>query len=117
MLFQTPAQIESVKTLADGTVKLSVETQELTPENMAQLFGLARKLGWFVFKETEVKDEDIPTESIEFKDTKTLDERLNAVLFAYHMQKTNDSKTFHNFKRDLYETLIQRYKDKLDEIK
>jgi len=117
MLFQTPAQIESIRTLADGTVKLSVETQELSPENMAQLFSLARKLGWFVFKESEIKEEDIPLEKVEFKEDKTLDERLNAILFAYHMTKTNDSKTFHTFKRDVYEVLIQRYKNKLDEIK
>lgn len=116
-LFQTPATIESVKSLVDGTVKLSVETQELSPENMAKLFGLARKLGWFVFKESEIQESDLPTEPVEFKDGKTLDERLNGVLFAYHMQKTNDSKTFHSFRRDVYEVLIQRYREKLSELK
>lgn len=117
MLFQTPATIESIRTLADGTVKLSVETQELSPDNMSRLFTLARKLGWFVFKESEIKDNEVPAEPVEFKDGKTLDERLNAVLFAYHMAKTNDSKTFHSFKRDVYEVLIERYKQKLDELK
>lgn len=115
-MFQTPATIESVRTLADGTIKLSVETQELTPENTALLFGMARKLGWFVFKETEVKEEDIPTDKIEFKDDMTLDEHLGKVLYAYHMKKTNDGKTFHTFKRQVYEAIIEKYKNKLSEM-
>ncbi len=116
-MFQTPATIESAKTLADKTIKLSVVTQELTPENTALLFGLVHKLGWFVFKESDVKEEDIPTGPVEFKDDLTLDERFNKVLYAYHMGKTNDGKSFHKFKREVYEHLIEIYKEKLSEIK
>jgi len=111
------AIIEGVSTLAEGGLKLNVHTQELNEDGVAKLMKLSKKYVWAVFKEQPILEEEVPTESATFSDELTLDERFNKVLFAYHMAKTNDAKTFHSFKRDVYETLITRYKDKLSEIK
>lgn len=116
-MIQVPATISKVSSMADGGLSLLVHTQELHPESEAEVMRLKRKLGWFVFAETTIAETDIPTEKLEFKDDETLDERLNKVLFAYHMGKTNDSKSYHTFKRKVYETLIERYKNLLSELK
>lgn len=103
--------------MADGGLRLVVDTQELVAEDKAEVMGLHNKLGWFVFSEAQIQEEDIPTDPIEVDDQKTLHERLDGVLYAYHLTKTNDAKSFHTFKREVYETIIQRYKDKLSELK
>jgi hypothetical protein len=117
-MLRIPATINSVRTLSDGGLKLDVVTQELAPEDEAVVMQLKRQLGHFVFAVTEsIQAEDIPIGPVEFKDDLTLDERLNKVLFAYHMAKTNNGKTFHSFKREVYERMIELYKEKLGEIK
>lgn len=116
-MIRIPATIQSVRTLADGGLKLDVVTQELDYKDETEIMQLKRQLGYFVFSVTErIEPEHIPTEPIEFKEDKTLDERLNAVLYAYHMKKTNDSKSFHTFKREVYEKAIEQYKNRLDEL-
>jgi hypothetical protein len=115
-MIQAPSTIAKVSTLADSTLRCVVDFQELSPESEAEIFRLRNKLGWFLFAEAPIKQEDIPTEPIEFSEDKTLDERLNAVLYAYHMKKTNDAKTFHTFRRNVYESIIEKYKDKLSEM-
>lgn len=116
-MLKIPATISQVKTLADGGLTLRVDTQELDPTDEATVMQLKRKLGWMVFAVTEnIIESDIPTEVIEFKDDKPLDERLNAVLFAYWMKKTNNAKDFHTFKRTVYEGAIEKYKEKLSEL-
>ncbi len=117
-MLRVPAIIQSIRTLADGGIKLDVVTQELVPEDEAEVLRLKRQIGTFVFAVDEsIKEEDIPTGPVEFKDDLTLDERFNKVLYAYHMAKTNDGKSFHTFKREVYERMIELYKEKLSEIK
>ena len=41
-LFQVPSFIQKISTLADGGNKLTVVTQELAPEEAANLFNLRR---------------------------------------------------------------------------
>lgn len=116
-MLRVPATIEKVQTLADGGLKLDLVTQELDPKDEAELMQLKRQLGYFVFAVTEsITESDIPTDPIEFTDETTLDQRLNGVLYAYHMKKTNNSKTFHTFKRSVYEAILEKYKNKLSEM-
>ena len=84
-LFQAPAQIEGISTMKDRTLKLKMYiSQELSPEEKARLFDLEQKEGWFVFKENEIKIEDIVIPEIEpeFKDEKSPAKRLRDVLFV-----------------------------------
>lgn len=117
-MLKVVSQIEKFESRADNTWKLIVGTQELDENHVAELAMLKGKLGTFVFAvDQTIKEEDIPTGPVEFKDDLTLDERFNKVLYAYHMTKTNDGKSFHKFKREVYEHLIEIYKEKLSEIK
>lgn len=117
-MLKVPSTISKIVTLADNTVRLQVDCQELASENEAEIFKLRNQLGYFVFATTEeITEESLPKEPVEFKDDLTLDERFNKVLYAYHMAKTNDGKSFHKFKREVYERMIELYKEKLSEIK
>lgn len=113
MLFQTPSLIQKIQTLVDGGVKLSVITQELSAEEMAKLFELKGKAGWFLFKENPIKEEevvDLPEIKPEFVGEKTPSQRLRAVIFV-HWENTRPTKTFEEFYRKEMERIINRYKE------
>ena len=110
-IFQAQAQIQSVQTLTDGSIKLSVVTQELRPEDLTQLFRLRGKLGWFLMKETEIKSEEIPTEEITLEGRyKTPSQELRSVLFIYWREKTDQSTDFDTV---WYPSQMRKFKDKV----
>jgi hypothetical protein len=113
-IFQVPAAIKGIRTLADNTIRLQIDCQELPPDQMTALFELRNKLGWFVFKENEVQPDDIPTEQAkEFKSDKSLSERLRNVLYCYWDQCTKKSEDFETWRRRQMERKIQEIKDQL----
>lgn len=114
-LFQTPATIQSVRTLVDGGNKLDIITRELNPEEMTELFRLKGKEGWFVFKENAVEMEDIqnlPDVKVEKAD-KSPSERLRAVLYLLWKQ-TDQIKTSDEFYIYYMGKLIDSIKEKLN---
>lgn len=54
-----PATISKVTTMADKSVRVQVDTQEITPDDRAYIFGLHDKLGYFVFAEQPLKELDL----------------------------------------------------------
>jgi hypothetical protein len=114
-LFQAPATVMGVRTLADRTVKLDVAVQELPAEEMAMLFGLTHKLGWVLFKETEIAEADIPTIKLDqvMGETKSPGQRLHNVLFVYWRDNTGQKEPFEVFYRWEMDRVIQRYKEAL----
>lgn len=98
MIFQTPATIQSVRTLVDGGNKLDVITRELNPEEMTELFKLKGKEGWFVFKGNEVDDEDLknlPDIKDEFS-KKTPSQRQRNIIYKL-WELTDRKKTFNEY--------------------
>src|SRR5690242_18747549 len=95
--FTAPAQINSVKTLTDGTVKLDVAiAKELPADEMAVLFE-SRKLGvgWFLFSPNEISEAAIPKEQAEASfEGKTPSQRLYNVLYVRWRELTNRTKPF-----------------------
>jgi len=115
MLFQTPAQIQTISTLVDGGNKLSIFTQELSPEEMTKLFSLRKKLGWFVFKEEAIEKEDLLnlTEiKKEFKGEKRPAERLRNTLYIFWEQNGSQG-SFDDFYKSKIEEIILKVKEKL----
>lgn len=109
-MFQVPSYIQGLRTLADNTIRLTVDCQELSPEECAQIFMLKGKQGWFVFKENEIKAEDIPDTNVEFKGDKTPSQRLRNCLYVYWKEQTSQTEDFNTF----YTKWIEK---KLEEIK
>lgn len=115
MIFQIPAKITKVQTLADGSLGISVTTlYEVTPEDAATLLTLKQNPGWMAFKEQEVSDKELPDEPVQDKADKTPSQRLRAVLFVVWKETTNQTTPFNRFYEDTLETIIAKYKEKLN---
>lgn len=105
--------------MADGGLRLQVDSQELTASDKAELMSLHQQVGWFLFSPNAIQVEDIPTEPVE-TDQKTPSQRLRAVLYVY-WEKVNGSVKYkdHNFDvfyKEQLEKLIEHFKQKIDEL-
>jgi hypothetical protein len=112
-----PAQLESVGTRKDKTLKLTFGTNELTPSQAAELFGTANQFGYLAFKDESFKREELDAvESLksELEDTlKKPSQRLRGVLFRLFEQDNDGFKTFSKYYDSRMEQLINHYKGKL----
>lgn len=104
MKLQTPAYINSIRSLADKTLRLTVDCQELPPEQSSLLFSLLQKYGYFLFKETEFNEEDllnIPEIQTEFRNDKSPSQRLRNILYrvweAKFKSQFTDFETFYKW--------------------
>jgi len=117
-IFQVPATIETISTLKDKTIKLGVYVGlELGADEMAKIFSLNQKEGWFVFSENTITETDIPKEEVEFKEGKTPSERLRAVYYRQWeklSQKEKDKYPFTIFYNTKMERIIEDEKGKID---
>ncbi len=113
MKVQAPALVSKVATMADGSIKLTVETPELPPTEMATLFELRQAQGWFLFSENTLSDVDIPTEQAGVGDGKTPSQRLRAVLYVLWEQQGRKG-DFEHYYRIAMEREINKVKDRID---
>lgn len=85
-----PAYVSKVTTLQDGSLRLVVDTREMPPEQMTELFALKGREGWMFLKEQPINIEDtvvdLPEVHVE-RYEKTPSQRLRAVLFLVHKQE------------------------------
>jgi hypothetical protein len=98
-MLKVPSMISKISTMADGSIRLVVDTQELKASDKAELMGLHQKIGWLVFSETRIQKADIPTESIEFQNQKSLSERLRNTLWVLHQKKNGQPEDFETFRQ------------------
>jgi len=102
--------------MKDNTWRLQVDTQEMPPEQEAELMKIKNLQGWFLFKETEITLEDIPEDDApEFEGEKSLSKRYRDVLYVFWKQKVEHTgKNFQQFRKEFMEKKIQDVKDNLD---
>ncbi len=113
---QIQSTIESISTRRDRTLKIVLGTQELSEEQNAELFKLANKIGWFVFKESEITEKDLDLPNIEFSD-KTPSKRMRNVIYRLWEKETESGQVkveFEEFYNKKMEQLITFIKAKLD---
>ena len=96
----------------DGSAGLRFATQELSPEEFADLKKALNNFGWLLFQENSFKLDDLPKEEAEEKN-KTPSKRLRAVLHVLWQQEGKPGE-FESFYRDRMEKLIDWVKGKLD---
>lgn len=114
-MLKIPAEISRVQTMADGGLRLFVDTQELGPEDKGLVMGLHKKLGWFLFAETGITQEDVidlPDIKVD-KGEKTPAQRLRAVLYLL-WKKQGEKGSSDDFYRKYLEKVIQKLKEQLD---
>ena len=113
-MFQLPATIDGVRTLKDGGLRMTVDTNELSTEEMAEVFTLKEKFVWLAIAETDIKEDElnVPEVMTEFKNEKTPSQRLRNVIYVY-WEQNKPTKTFDEFYRQKMEQIISFIKDKL----
>ena len=113
-MFQVPSQIESIATRVDGSIKLVIGTQELPPEQAAEVFNLKGKQGWFVFSENTISEQEVPDEQApEFSTDKTPSQRLRSNLYVYWEKNTKKTKSFNTFYNEWVEKKIKEIQEQL----
>lgn len=121
-IFVTRVIIDSIRTLKDNTVKLTVVmSQELRADAMALLFGLANKEAFIAIKENDIKKSDLeglklPDAQVEVSE-KTPSQRQRAILYLLWKQqggREGTGKSSDQFYRDNMEVIINHLKAKLD---
>lgn len=113
---QLPVIVTSLATKVDGSIKISMETRELSGEDSAKLFELRGSEGWALFSPNEIKEEDVklPQEKADpAVGTKTPSQRLRGVLFRVWQQKGGTT-DFESYYRITLESLIEKYKERLE---
>jgi len=121
-ILQVPSAISKFQTMVDGGCKLSVETRELNPEDMATLAKLTNKEGWLIFKENKIAITEIPEEEApEFEGQKTQGQRERDVAFVWFTHKDNknggSADQFNQWWTNYKEKKINYFKNKIDELK
>ena len=116
--FQLPAGLEGYRSLKDRTLKLTFETGEMSPEQMANIHFSLNKIGWLAFSPdpfaTHELDE-IDKMKVEFDDTgKPPSQRMRAVLYRLWEQSPEGYKVFNDFYMMQMERIIIHFKNKLD---
>lgn len=116
-MFQVPAIIKKVETMADGGLRLKVDTNEISGQEGAQVLALKDKFGFFLFKESEIQESDIPELPLpEFKEEKSPSKRLHDVMYIYFKKKHGTDIGFRQFYEDSINQIADRYKEKIDQI-
>lgn len=119
-LLVIPAQLEGYRSLKDRSVKLSFETGEPSPEQMASIQSALMKAGYLAFQSDPFTDEQrdaLKDIKVDYEDTeKTPSKRLRAVLFVMWKQNDQGYEIFNDFYIHYMEKFINHIKAKLDPI-
>lgn len=116
-LFQAPAQIMKLETMADGGIRIQIDTSEMTDANeLAKLFRLKKGAqGWFLFKDAKIDATDIPDEEppMPESEAKSPSQRLRGVLFVFWKEMRDGKGDFEVFYRETLNKYIEAVKAKL----
>ena len=117
MKFQVPAIISKITTMADKSLRLQVDTQELPKEEKAKVFDLHEEFGWFVFSKSDIKEDhlkDLPELKPEFKDQKSPSQLLRNRLYVYYEKTHVNLGDFDSWYKTEMNRIGQHYLDKLE---
>ena len=118
MTFQIPAILDSYRSLRDRGLKVTFETGEISPEQIANVQYAFNKAGFLAFKPDAFATyelEEIDKLKVEFNDAgKSPAQRLRAVLFLLWKQNPEGYKTSNDHYISKMETIIEHFKKKLN---
>lgn len=112
-----PISLNPISRRKDKSVKLSLETRELTHTEIMTLMTLEGAEMWMQLVPNENSFDDVPDTPAEV-DEKSPSERLKSVLYVWYNQEVKKGKyvgIFDNFRRERMERIIEGVKSKLDE--
>lgn len=110
------AQVESIATRVDNTIKVGLGLQELSPSKAAELLGLRGKVVvvYISPKETIPQSELDQVDAIDPEvNGKTQSQRLRNVLFVLWGKVPEGYKSFDDFYKAKTEAMIDHFKSKI----
>lgn len=110
---QFPSQLTKLETRVDGSIKVIIETQELSGSDMADLFAYRGQLGYTTFTPNPEAVVDVPDVKVE-DNGKSPSQRLKAVLYVMWEQSGKKVDTFTMYYEMQMERIINQIKDKLE---
>ena len=114
-----PGIISGFQTLRDGTLKLTLSTNELNPEQSLAIFSLINKFVYAGFKEEPFKNEEmrlLDSMESDFEDKgKTQSQRIRAVLYILFKQNNEGYKEFREYYLHKTNKVIEHYKGMIEE--
>jgi hypothetical protein len=121
ILFQIPATITKLSSMAHKSWRIQIDTQENMKSNeIEKLAELQERLGWMTFvcreKNSQIKPEDLVDlpELSEFEDAKkSPSKRLRGALWVYYKKSGGKPEDFEVWYLRRMEKYIQEVKDKI----
>lgn len=110
---RTNANITSISSRADNSLRLSIVTPELTPSEQVEFLRLKNINIDLYIKPTDHQVEDIQEIKTEI-DEKTPSQRLRNVMYVL-WKKLGGNEEFRAYYEKTMNKLIEKYKDKIDE--
>ena len=119
MKITLPVSLNPISRRKDKSVKLSVETRELSPQETLTLMSLEGEEGWMILStnQEDLKEEYIPKVNAELNQ-KSQAERIRAVLYKLYLQDTKEQKflgTYETYYKEKTEKFIEFLKGKINE--
>ena len=115
--FQIPAELVTYGKMKDKGFKITFETGELAPEQVANIHYGSTKVGWLAFSPdpfATAELDEIENAKVEFTDTgKPPSQRLRGVFYKLWEIDKEGYKTFVDYYNAKMETLIEHFKNKL----
>jgi hypothetical protein len=109
-------QIEGLSTRKDKTIRLTLGTQELSPNEVAELFKFNQSFCYVAIKQepfSKIETDSIDALKTEYEDIKTPSQRLRAIMYRNFEQQPNGFKDFNSYYAYTMEKLCDHYKSKL----
>ena len=111
-----PAQIESIASRKDKTIRLTLGTQELNPNTAAQIFSMNQQFCYFAIKSESFLQNELDTLNDLKSDinAKTPSQRLRNILYRLYEQDNVGYRDFTTFYISIMETICEHYKNKIN---
>ena len=110
--------LENISTRQDGSVKLTLGTNELDASHAGQLFQLRNKFCKVLISDSNISDVEeklIDEQRLQDgKKVKSKAQRLRAALYVLHEQNGGTTETFEEYYNDKMELLINQIKSRLE---
>lgn len=115
-MFRGQAIISKITTMHDRSVRVQLDTQEMNPELMADLFNLNSKFCNFALapEDTKINQEDVPDIKPEFKGEKSSSQILRNRMFVYYREKNGTDQGFQTWYASALDEIGQKYLSKVD---
>jgi isopentenyldiphosphate isomerase len=108
--------IEGIASRKDKTVRLTIGTQEMSPDKAAQLFGMTQQFCYMAIKKEDFNPSEVDTiESLktDMENMKTPSQRLRAILYRNYEQSSEGYQDFATYYQAKMEKICDHFKSKL----